>query len=117
MEMEGELVAHNPVRFDGKFRGRISCGETFHIESNGVVVGETEAVNVVINGLLHGDLVARKRLEIRPGGTFYGELIVQPEVLVLAETAQFGREQPQPETKGKVVQIPAAPAEHTEKNL
>lgn len=113
--LEGELLTRGPVKLDGKFNGQLSCGETLSIGSTGVVRGEVETVNVVIRGKLEGNLLARKRLEIEPGGSFSGDLVVQPEVLVLAEAAQFARERPKPhsEPSGKVVEIPTGPSQGT----
>jgi cytoskeletal protein CcmA (bactofilin family) len=111
VEMEGDLEARSPIRMNGRFKGHLSCGETLSIGSPGFVTGETEAVNVVVGGEMEGDLLARKRLEIQPGGSFFGELVVQPEVLVLAEAAQFARRRPKPESEpsGKVVEMPTRP--------
>ncbi|HOE11190.1 MAG TPA: polymer-forming cytoskeletal protein [bacterium] len=107
--MEGDLQVGGGIEMDGKFRGTLRCGEVLTIGPNGETTGDIEAVNVVIGGLLEGSLLARKRLEIRAGGTFFGELVVQPEVLVLAEKSEFARERPkdQPASR-KVVEMPVA---------
>ena len=108
VEMKGDLVARGSVKLGGKFKGRLTCNETLSVGTSGVATGEVEAVNVVIPGKVDGDVLARKRLEIQSGGTFFGELLAQPEVLVLSETAQFGRERPKPDSQSadKVVEIP-----------
>ena len=109
--LEGELTTRGPVMLGGKFKGQVSCGDTFSVGSEGLVRGKVEAVNVVVGGRLDGDVLARKRMEIQAGGCFYGERLVQPEVLVLSEHGQFAREKPKPgaPSPGKVVKMPTTP--------
>ncbi|MFH1743572.1 MAG: polymer-forming cytoskeletal protein [bacterium] len=108
VQLDGELLVHGSMDMNGKFNGQLNCGEVLSIGPEGEATGEIEAVNVVIGGKLEGDLLARKRLEIQSGGSFFGELLVQPEVLVLAETSEFARQHPKPESASsrKVVEMP-----------
>ncbi len=107
--LEGEMETRSPFYLDGRFNGELNCSDTLSIGSQGHASGTLEAVNVVISGYVEGDLVARKRLEIQGGGRFFGELQVQPEVLVLSENAEFARETPgkSKEKPGKVVEMPS----------
>ena len=110
VQLEGELVVRGGMDLNGKFKGHLTCGEVLSVGPEGEATGEVEAVNVVIGGKLEGDLLARKRLEIQSGGAFFGELLVQPEILVLSEHAEFARERPKPRSasSGKIVEMPTA---------
>lgn len=111
VQLEGEMGTRSPFHLDGQFKGELHCSDTLTVGSKGRALGTLEAVNVVISGNVKGDVVARKRLEIQGGGKFYGELQVQPEVLVLSENAEFAREEPRKTKKkpGKVVEMPSTP--------
>ena len=88
IEVTGDIVFADRLQVDGKVTGRLSSesgtlvlGESGHLEAD-VDVGI-----FVIHGSIHGNLIARSKVEIRKSGRVYGDVITP--VLLVEEGAIF----------------------------
>lgn len=77
----GKLSFEGPVRIEGHVEGEITAQDTLTIGEAAVVVAQISGNAVVIQGRVTGDVVARKRLEIRAPGRLIGN-IVTPSLVI-----------------------------------
>lgn len=84
---EGKMTFEGIFRLDGKFEGEI-------FESGTLIVGETASVKgkvglhtIIINGIVEGEIHAKKRVEIHSTGKVYGNLYAP--VLMINEGGIF----------------------------
>lgn len=77
----GKLAFEGPVRIEGHVEGEITAQDTLTIGEAAVVVAQISGNAVVIQGRVTGDVVARKRLEIRAPGRLIGN-IVTPSLVI-----------------------------------
>jgi cytoskeletal protein CcmA (bactofilin family) len=82
-----KLFFEGPVRIDGHVEGEISSNDVVVIGESGVVTAQLSAASVVIAGKITGDIVASKRVELRPTARVLGNLTTP--VLVVEEGAVF----------------------------
>ncbi|OPX27852.1 MAG: hypothetical protein B1H07_00210 [Campylobacteraceae bacterium 4484_166] len=87
--IKGSIKSSGSVIMNGRFEGDINIDQSLTIGKKGVVVGEVKAKNLIVNGLLDGDITADdihileigkiygkvtyKSLEIEKNGIFEGE--------------------------------------------
>lgn len=90
--LSGRLLLRRALEMAGGFSGELTSNSTVKVLSTGSVKGAVDAFNVTVEGRVHAEMTARKRLEILKGGKFVGELQIQPEVIVVSEHAVFGRD-------------------------
>jgi cytoskeletal protein CcmA (bactofilin family) len=83
----GKLFFEGPARIDGQVDGEISANNVLVIGENAVVTAKLDAVSVVIAGRFSGDIIASKRVEIRPAAKVLGNLTTP--ILVVHDGALF----------------------------
>jgi cytoskeletal protein CcmA (bactofilin family) len=83
----GKLFFEGPARIDGQVDGEISANDVLVIGESAVVTAKLNAVSVVIAGRFSGDIIAGKRVEIRPTAKVLGN--VTTPVLVVHGGALF----------------------------
>jgi cytoskeletal protein CcmA (bactofilin family) len=83
----GKLFFEGPVRIDGQVDGEISSNDIVVIGEGAVVTAQLKAASVVIAGKISGDIVAAKRVEIRPTAKVFGNITTP--VLVVEDGALF----------------------------
>ena len=66
----GDLHFRKSLQINGTFEGEIAS-EGYLVVGEGAVV---KANTVIIKGTVHGNIEARDRLEINPGGKLYGNI-------------------------------------------
>lgn len=83
----GELVFEGAVRVDGKFEGNIRSSKdgTLIISQGAEVLGEVHVPNLVLHGLIKGNVNAGKSLKLGETGCLNGD--VEYRVITLAEGA------------------------------
>lgn len=88
IEVTGDIVFSDRLQIDGKVSGKLSS------ESGTLVIGEMGTVEAqldvgicIIQGTLHGNLIARSKVEIRKTGRVNGDLVAP--VLLVEEGAIF----------------------------
>ena len=88
IEVSGDIFFSDQLRVDGKVEGKISSESgTLVIGESGRIEAEVDVGTCVIQGALHGNLMARTKVEIHRSGRVHGDLITP--VLVVEEGAIF----------------------------
>jgi cytoskeletal protein CcmA (bactofilin family) len=77
VKFEGEIHGDEDFHVEGYFKGAIKISGNIFVGRNGVVQADVEADNVVIQGKINGNVVARKQLEIRSSGQLLGDCTAQ----------------------------------------
>lgn len=83
---EGSLQGENNIRIDGHFKGELSCPGRLTIGSSGEVEAEVGAVEVYVEGHVHGTVRAAW-VKLDHQACLIGEIYTQ--TLVMAEGAVF----------------------------
>jgi cytoskeletal protein CcmA (bactofilin family) len=86
-EFDGELKFHGTIRIDGHFKGDISAVGTLVIGKSGIVEANIHVSSIVLNGELHGNILADERVEIHAPGKVFGD--IKAPVVVIHEGVQF----------------------------
>jgi cytoskeletal protein CcmA (bactofilin family) len=88
IEVKGDIAFADRLQVDGKINGKLTS------ESGTLIVGESGHLEAqidvgvcVVHGALHGNLIARSKLEIRRTGRVHGDVITP--VLLVEEGAEF----------------------------
>lgn len=77
VKIEGEIQGDEDLHVEGHFKGAIKITGNIFVGSSGVVQADVEADNVVIQGKINGNVVARKQLEIQSSGQLLGDCTAQ----------------------------------------
>lgn len=73
-EFKGNLSFHGTVRIDGRFRGEITTDGTLIVGEHGEIEATVEASRVLISGVIRGDIVARKSIDILSPAKVFGNI-------------------------------------------
>jgi len=100
----GELNVKGSVRIDGEFEGRIAATESLLIGKAGVVKADVEVRDLMVAGVIVGNLKAAERVELHTGARVDGDietrcLVVDDGVVfngkcIMHEAAQEASAQP-----------------------
>jgi cytoskeletal protein CcmA (bactofilin family) len=82
---QGLLVLHGTARIDGSVRGEVVGADLLCIGPGASVEACLAAREIVVAGEVKGDLVAERRVELRPGARVLGD--VETARLSMAEGA------------------------------
>jgi cytoskeletal protein CcmA (bactofilin family) len=74
MVIRGEISTQGTIRIDGRLEGRTHRAGTMIIGSKGVVVGDLEAREVIIGGILEGNVTVDGRIEIQSSASVRGDI-------------------------------------------
>ena len=86
--VKGRVDSEGAIRIDGRFEGEIYTSSDLVVgESGNIAATRIEAKNISIAGEVHGNVVARGKLELIPTGKLYGD--VQMAILVVEDGAVF----------------------------
>ncbi len=72
--VEGKLTFEASVKIDGQIEGEVVAQDTVIVGENAVVTAQVTAGTVIIRGKVTGDIVARKRVELRAPGKVVGNI-------------------------------------------
>jgi cytoskeletal protein CcmA (bactofilin family) len=86
-KISGKLFFEGPIRIDGQVDGEISASDAVVVGETAVITAQIRAASVVIAGKVSGDIIAGKRVEIRPTAKVFGNLT--SPVLVVHDGALF----------------------------
>ncbi len=102
IEVRGRIEGQEDLRVEGRVEGAISLTETLFVEASGVVLATVEAHDVVVSGVVVGDVTAANSLTLEPGAKLVGN--ISTPRLIIADGAAF---------KGEVAmgEVPAATRE------
>lgn len=73
VKMEGDIRGDEDLRVEGHFKGTIKVTGDIFVGQSGVVEAEVEADNIIIQGQITGNVLARKQLEIQSSGQLLGD--------------------------------------------
>nr|NSL49057.1 polymer-forming cytoskeletal protein [Dendrosporobacter quercicolus DSM 1736]SDN01271.1 protein CcmA, bactofilin family [Dendrosporobacter quercicolus] len=86
-QLKGALKAKGTIRIDGDFEGDIDSEHDIIIGESGSVSARINARNVMISGLMKGNIQATGCLELMASGRLYGD--IKANVLIVGEGAVF----------------------------
>jgi len=88
IEVKGDIVFADRLQVDGKVNGKLTSDSgTLIVGESGHVEAQIDVGVCVVHGALHGNLIARSKLEIRQTGRVHGDVITP--VLLVEEGAVF----------------------------
>jgi cytoskeletal protein CcmA (bactofilin family) len=73
VKIEGNIQGDEDLHVEGHFKGTIKVVGDFFVGQSGVVEADVEADNIVIQGQITGNVLARKQLEIQSSGQLLGD--------------------------------------------
>jgi cytoskeletal protein CcmA (bactofilin family) len=73
----GDIQGNEDLHVEGRFKGSINISGNIFVGQTGVVEADIEADNIVIQGKIHGNVLARKQLEIQALGELIGDCSAQ----------------------------------------
>jgi cytoskeletal protein CcmA (bactofilin family) len=100
VKMEGDIHGEEDLRVEGHFKGTIKVTGDIFVGQSGVVEADVEADNIVIQGKVTGNVMARKQLEIQSSGQLLGDC--RAKSIDIREGAIF-------EGRSSMLKPPAAP--------
>jgi cytoskeletal protein CcmA (bactofilin family) len=72
-EFEGKLAFLGTVRVEGRFRGEIRSDDTLVVADGGDVSGKLDVGSLIVaGGVVRAEVVARRVVELHPGGRLVG---------------------------------------------
>jgi len=85
--ISGKLYFETAARIDGQVEGEINAKDSLAIGESAVVAAQIKADSVIVAGKVSGDIVAIRRIEIKPSAKVLGN--VTAPILVINEGALF----------------------------
>ena len=73
----GDIQGNEDLHVEGRFKGTIKITGNIFVGQTGLVEADVEAENIVIQGKIHGNVVARRQLEIQALGELIGDCTAQ----------------------------------------
>ena len=77
VNITGEIQGNEDLHVEGRFKGSIKITGNIFIGPTGVVDADVEAENIVIQGKINGNVLARQQLEIQSLGQLLGDCSAQ----------------------------------------
>lgn len=84
---EGNLTTKDTTRVDGTIKGNVKSEGTLIVGPNGKVDGNISAANIIVGGIIEGDLIALGKVEITSTGSIRGDITTKS--LIIDENAVF----------------------------
>lgn len=100
VNIEGEIQGDENLHVDGNIKGSIKLNGDILVGRTGVVNADIEANNIVIQGQVTGNILARHQLEIQPSGKLMGDCTARS--IDIKEGAMF-------EGRSNMLRAPNAP--------
>lgn len=77
VEITGTVKSGSGVRIDGKLDGELVCGADAVIGKTATIKGNISANSVVIEGLIHGNITAKDKIEMKSTAKVHGDIIAK----------------------------------------
>ena len=97
----GDVEGNEDLHVEGRFKGSIKITGNILVGPTGVVDADVEAENIIIQGKINGNVLARQQLEIQSLGQLIGDCSAQS--IDIKEGAVF-------EGRSNMLKPPAAPS-------
>jgi cytoskeletal protein CcmA (bactofilin family) len=101
VKIEGDIQGNEDLQVDGQLKGSVKIAGNIFVGPTGLVEADVEADNVVIQGQITGNVLARKQLQIQSSGKLMGDCMAQ--TIDIKEGALF-------EGRSKMIRSSAPPA-------
>ena len=101
VKIEGDIQGNEDLQVDGQLKGSIKLAGDIFVGPTGTIEADVEAENVVVQGQITGNVLARKQLQIQSSGKLLGDCIAQ--TIDIKEGALF-------EGRSKMIKSSAASA-------
>lgn len=79
--VEGKIQTDASLRVDGTFIGDIRSKGVVILTPSGKVVGTIEAENIIVAGIMEGNMSIRDKVNVEPTGQIYGEIVTKKFVI------------------------------------
>ena len=86
-KIEGILTASESARIDGTLVGKVLSERSIIVGESGTVKGDISAVEILVAGIVYGNLIAQEKIELTSTGRVVGS--VTTKTLVIDEGAAF----------------------------
>ncbi len=83
----GELNCQEDVSVHGKVQGKIETSADLFVEEGGTIEAEVSTRNADVRGAIVGNVIAKDRFELHPGGSVTGD--VRAPRIILADGANY----------------------------
>jgi cytoskeletal protein CcmA (bactofilin family) len=87
IHINGRISGEEDLHIEGRVEGAISLSETLFVAGDGTVVAEVQARDVVVSGIIVGNVTAEDSVTLNPGAKLVGD-IAAPR-LIIADGAAF----------------------------
>jgi cytoskeletal protein CcmA (bactofilin family) len=87
IQVNGRVSGQEDLHVEGRLEGSVALTETFYVAAAGTVVAEIKARDVVVSGVLVGNVVAEDSVTLNPGAKLVGD-ITAPRIII-ADGASF----------------------------
>ena len=77
VNLTGDLNSSGDINIKGKIKGQVKSSKTVIVEDGAQIEGSVEGINVIIDGTIKGNVVAKEDLEINPSGRVHGDIFVK----------------------------------------
>ena len=109
VEIKGTLKFTGELSMDGKLEGEIQTEGLLNVGETAVINGNVTAQNVVVRGKVHGNIVAKEKIDLKAKAELFGD--IRAAKLVIEEGVTFvGKTEVNP-NKLSPSAPPARPAE------
>ena len=71
VKIEGEIQGNEDLHVEGHFKGSIKITGDIFIGPTGIVEADIEAENIIVQGQISGNVLARKQLQLQSSLTPY----------------------------------------------
>ncbi len=101
VKIEGDIQGNEDLQVDGQLKGSVKIAGNIVVGPTGLVEADVEADNVIVQGQITGNVLARKQLQIQSSGKLLGDCMAQ--TIDIKEGALF-------EGRSKMLRSSAPPA-------
>ncbi len=103
--VEGTIITKSSVRIDGTLIGGVSAEGVVILSKNGKTKGNIMAENIVVAGVVEGNMQIREKVNVEPTGEIYGDITTKSllidEESVFQGNCYMNREVPENGGRGK----------------
>ncbi len=77
VKIEGDIQGNEDLQVDGQLKGSVKIAGNIVVGPTGIVEADVEADNVIVQGQITGNVLARKQLQIQSSGKLLGDCMAQ----------------------------------------
>jgi cytoskeletal protein CcmA (bactofilin family) len=88
LTISGEIHTDGTIRVDGRIEGSMHRADTLIVGADGTVVGDVEAREIVVGGVIRGNLSVTGRVEVQASATVQGDIRAAAVLLQEGGTVQ-----------------------------